>query len=197
MITLTTGTKSGFLGPDDKPLTDASGVKASDFVNEDALDFISIMSYDVGGFFSKNTGINQPWEAPKDQCSMKRSLDYWTNEAKVPANKVQVGLPAYGKLMIINSEKGAKLSDDGPVHDQLQPQEIDRTIIDRTSNQNKYEYLLANPFSQEAEWNVDRTCGGVTQARISPTVSFASITDEEYNQLNRNTALSNRDSTVK
>ena len=66
------------------------------------LDWLNIMTYDFSGPWDREAGHNAPLlPSPDDPGrswrSVKSSLTYWHEERKVPADKLVVGLPFYGR----------------------------------------------------------------------------------------------------
>ncbi|KZV73518.1 glycoside hydrolase family 18 protein [Peniophora sp. CONT] len=78
------------------------------------LDYISIMNYDVFGYFSAFAGPNAPLD---DSCATKEQMNAGSsatsavkrwNEAGVPLNKLVLGIPTYGHSFIVSSENATR-----------------------------------------------------------------------------------------
>ncbi|KAK9896213.1 glycoside hydrolase family 18 protein [Cystobasidium minutum MCA 4210] len=100
---------SGYLDKNQKRVEDASAL-----VSKDALDYISIMTYEMGHHYRHWTGIHAPLhistKTPWDQrWSIARSVEYWLG-AKIPADKIQIGLPGHGKILQTTLSGEAKAS---------------------------------------------------------------------------------------
>ena len=66
------------------------------WVAKDALNYITVMSYDVASNYRELTGINAPLhtcapEGSGQRFSIEDAIKYWTATAGVPANKVRLG----------------------------------------------------------------------------------------------------------
>ncbi|KAF8624904.1 hypothetical protein AX15_005648, partial [Amanita polypyramis BW_CC] len=80
-----------FLGSDGQPMTDVSGFSS-------VLDYLAIMNYDVWGAWTPTVGPNAPLYdscASQPQGSAESAVKAWTS-ANFPANKILLGVPAYG-----------------------------------------------------------------------------------------------------
>lgn len=87
---------------------------ASALVATDTLDYISIMTYEMGHHYRKDTGIHAPLKSegatPDDQTwSIEKSVKVW-NDANIPLDRIQIGLPAYGKVFTTSLAVGEALS---------------------------------------------------------------------------------------
>ncbi|EAU81461.1 endochitinase [Coprinopsis cinerea okayama7 len=86
-----------FVGSDGQPMSDVSGFA-------EVFDFIAIMAYDVWGAWSPTVGPNAPLQ---DSCaangvgSVASSVAAWTG-AGFPANKLVLGVPAYGRSYYVD-----------------------------------------------------------------------------------------------
>ncbi|KAL8283710.1 hypothetical protein RQP46_005505 [Phenoliferia psychrophenolica] len=80
---------AGIVGPSGSYLTDLTP-----FVS--ALDYITIMAYDIFGFYSPETGPNSPLYAclASNPYSMDQGFKYYTG-AGIPAKQIVMGFPAY------------------------------------------------------------------------------------------------------
>jgi GH18 family chitinase len=77
---------------------DKTGQKAKDgsmkkWVANDALNYITVVTYDVASNYRELTGINAPLhtcapEGSGQRFSIEDAIKYWTVTAGVPANKV-------------------------------------------------------------------------------------------------------------
>lgn len=73
------------------------------------VNFINIMPYDIYGSWSKTTGPNAPfrWKANAEApFSFRQSIDAWL-KAKMPANKIVMGIPFYGRSLIAEVDMSA------------------------------------------------------------------------------------------
>lgn len=100
--------QSGFIDTDGAKVKDASALVATD-----TLDYISIMTYEMGHHYREDTGIHAPLRSgdatPKDQTwSIEKSVKVW-KDAKVPLDRIQIGLPAYGKVFTTSLTRGEAL----------------------------------------------------------------------------------------
>lgn len=80
-----------FVGQDGSPMADVSKFGT-------VLDQLAIMNYDVWGSWSSTVGPNAPLSdscAPQQAGSAESAVKAWTG-ANFPANKILLGVPAYG-----------------------------------------------------------------------------------------------------
>lgn len=125
--------QAGYLDKNQKYIEDASAL-----VSKETLDWISIMSYEMGHHYRHWTGIHAPLhigsKTPWDQkWSIARSVAYW-HKAKIPLDKIQIGLPAYGKIFqtTLQGEAKAQLRPNPEFGGSLlyQPQEYPRVQME-------------------------------------------------------------------
>lgn len=91
--------QAGYFGKDGKRL----GKEAKVLVAEGVLDWIIIMGYEMSSGYRHYTGpqaplyINSkhPWDL---DWSIHKSVKYWAEEVGIPRDKIQLGLPAFGKI---------------------------------------------------------------------------------------------------
>ncbi|KAF8500362.1 glycoside hydrolase [Russula emetica] len=98
-----------FVGPDGNPLTDVSAFGQ-------VLDYIEIMNYDIWTSSSSSVGPNAPLDdscAPTPKGSAMSAVKAWTN-AKFPANKMILGVAAYGHSYHVDSS--AAYNSSGKIH---------------------------------------------------------------------------------
>ncbi|KAN0085913.1 glycoside hydrolase family 18 protein [Tylopilus felleus] len=100
-LTLSAATSvNPWVGSDGNPMTDVSAYAS-------ALNWIEIMNYDVYGTFSSVTGPNSPLNdtcassASEQQGSAVSAVAAWT-AAGFPANKIVLGVAAYGHSFTVN-----------------------------------------------------------------------------------------------
>ncbi|CAI9716942.1 probable chitinase 10 [Octopus vulgaris] len=69
------------------------------------VDFLNVMTYDYHGTWEKTTGHNSPFNASGDSAakSVVWSMDYWMKQG-VPASKLNVGLPFYGRSFTLANQ---------------------------------------------------------------------------------------------
>ncbi|KAJ2351785.1 hypothetical protein GGF43_003932 [Coemansia sp. RSA 2618] len=87
------------------PMTDVSAFS-------EVVDFINLMLYDFNGVWSETTGPNAPldFEANRGlQFSYKSSIQSWI-DAGIPANKINPGIPFYGRT--VTTASSDDMSDD-------------------------------------------------------------------------------------
>ncbi|KAK9896211.1 glycoside hydrolase family 18 protein [Cystobasidium minutum MCA 4210] len=99
---------SGFFNSAKQYVTDASALVAPN-----ALDYITIMAYEMASHYRKDTGLqsplNLPASAPLDQqMSIVKSVDGWI-KAGVPKDRIQLGLTASGKIMFPKKDEMSNL----------------------------------------------------------------------------------------
>lgn len=70
------------------------------------LDHVHIMCYDYHGSWDNKTGHNAPLYAPMNEASVEGSVDYYIEQG-VPANKIVLGLPFYGRTFLLSDEETA------------------------------------------------------------------------------------------
>jgi len=66
------------------------------------VDFLNVMTYDFHGPWSGHAGHNAPLRgAPDDEdgavASLESGMAYWTGKRKWPADRLNVGIPCYGR----------------------------------------------------------------------------------------------------
>lgn len=71
------------------------------------------MTYEMGHHYRHETGPHAPLyknrKSPFDQqWSIEKSVEYW-DSAGVPKSKIQIGIPAYGKIFNTTVAKGSDL----------------------------------------------------------------------------------------
>lgn len=89
------------------PWNNADGVQSTDLSGfADVLDYIMIMNYDLYGMWSTNAGPNAPLASACDsrnnQGSATSGINAWI-AAGVPADKIVLGVPAYGHGFRVNA----------------------------------------------------------------------------------------------
>ncbi|CAN8104490.1 unnamed protein product [Discula destructiva] len=90
------------------PWNDASGAQSTDLSGFAAvLDYLMPMNYDIFGGWSTTAGPNAPLRSSCDstrnnQGSLEAGLAAWTG-AGIPADKIVVGVPAYGHGFAVNT----------------------------------------------------------------------------------------------
>lgn len=89
------------------PWNDATGAQSADLSGfADVLDYIMIMNYDLYGMWSTNAGPNAPLasacDARNNQGSATSGINAWI-AAGVPADKIVLGVPAYGHGFRVNA----------------------------------------------------------------------------------------------
>ena len=65
-----------------------------------SIDWFNALTYDYHGSWSSFAGHNAPLYAPNDQqdYSVDQSMQYYLATRHIPANKIMLGIPFYGKL---------------------------------------------------------------------------------------------------
>lgn len=68
------------------------------------IDWFNLAAYDMSGPWEQTAGhhaplFHSPFDQEKDWRSVSAAVDYWTKERGVPAERLVVGLPMYGRLM--------------------------------------------------------------------------------------------------
>ncbi|KAG8163849.1 hypothetical protein KVR01_005767 [Diaporthe batatas] len=88
------------------PWNDAAGNRSKDLSGfADALDYLMVMNYDLYGAWASTAGPNAPLDSACDTRNVmgsgKMGVQAWI-DAGVPANKLTLGLPAYGHGFRVN-----------------------------------------------------------------------------------------------
>jgi GH18 family chitinase len=103
-------------------LTAAVGASAANMSNVDwpavsnYLDIINLMSYDFFGTWDATTNHNSPLLAPVQgdpEFNIASSVDRLVNTYMVPADKITVGVPFYGRSAITNGAPGLHVPSTG------------------------------------------------------------------------------------
>ncbi|SCV70916.1 BQ2448_3678 [Microbotryum intermedium] len=87
LITAAIGT-SGIIGPNGAPLPDMRPYSK-------ILDYINLMTYDIGGNWSPTSGPNSPFRTCNSATSVIQVVQTF-KKAGVPVEKMVVGIPSYG-----------------------------------------------------------------------------------------------------
>jgi chitinase len=88
------------------PWNDATGSRSKDLSGfASVLDYLMIMNYDIYGAWASTAGPNAPLDSACDKRNImgsgKMGMQAWL-DAGVPANKLVLGLPAYGHGFRVN-----------------------------------------------------------------------------------------------
>jgi chitinase len=67
------------------------------------VDFFNLMTYDYHGSWESNVGFNTPWVDSTSSIDISRILKHYIETSGVPANKVVLGLGAYGRSWTLST----------------------------------------------------------------------------------------------